>query len=47
MVDHVKKGPLMIMIPLRIGTDRVDDVNIEQVKLYLFSSMCKGVMGGK
>lgn len=38
---------LFIMIPIRIGAEKVAKIHVEQLKQILFCSLCQGILGGK
>ncbi len=47
IINGGKPTPLVLMIPLRLGLNSVNEIYINPLKIFLASKYCVGIMGGK
>ena len=47
IINGGKPTPLVLMIPLRLGLNCVNEIYVNPLKIFLASKYCVGIMGGK
>jgi len=47
IINGGKPTPLVLMIPLRLGLNSVNEIYVNPLKIFLASKYCVGIMGGK
>ena len=47
IVNQGNPTPLVLIIPLRLGLNNVNEIYVNPLKVFLASKYCVGIMGGK